>query len=463
MNHSQAPLGETAVVIGASMGGLLAARVLADFFQQVIVIERDGLPSTAVARKGVPQGQHAHALLGRGREILEHFFPGLTKGLLAQGAVQGQGRFHSNGGVFCQAPNAPQGLFVSRPCLELAVRGRVQALPNVQIRDNCDVLGLLTNEDRGRVTGLCCRQRAEGAGEEQVMADLVVDASGRGSRTPAWLEAMGYAKPEVELVEVGMGYTTRFYRREPDHFNGDVMVNISPTPDNQRACGMMAQEGDRWIVTLAGYFGDHPPTDEAGYLAFARSLAIPDVYNIIHKTTPLTEPVTYKFPSNQRRHYEKMRRFPEGLLVFGDAICSFTPIYGQGMTVAAIEATVLHDCLSRGAANLAARFFQQASKVIDIPWNITVGNDLRLTPNPQFSLPVRFINWYVGKLQIAARHDPELSLAFMKVANLFVPPPSLLHPRLAWRVLIGNLRFARQRQPVTIHPDVQTTPSEQAY
>ncbi len=457
MNHSQTPIGQTAVVIGASMGGLLAARTLADFFQQVVIIERDVLPTTATARKGVPQGQHAHALLGRGREILEGFFPGLTRELLAQGAVQGQGRFHSNGGVFCQSPNAPQGVFVSRPCLELAVRGRVQALPNVQIRDNCDVLGLTTSEDRGRVTALRCRERAEGAGEEVVRADWVVDASGRGSRTPAWLEAMGYAKPEVELVEVGMGYTTRFYRREPDHFNGDVMVNISPTPDNRRACGLMAQEGDRWIVTLAGYFGDHPPTDEAGYLEFARSLAIPDVHNVIHKTTPLTEPVTHKFPSNQRRHYEKMGRFPEGLLVFGDAICSFTPIYGQGMTVAAIEATVLHSCLSEGKEKLATRFFRQASQVLDIPWNITVGNDLRLTPNPHFPLPVRFINWYVGKLQIAARHDPELSLAFMKVANLFVPPPSLLHPRLAWRVFIGNLRLARQRQAVTIRPETQPT------
>ena len=457
MTSSQTPIGETAVVIGASMGGLLAARVLADFFQQVVIIERDALPTTAESRKGVPQGQHAHALLGRGREILEGFFPGLTRELLAQGAVQGQGRFHSNGGVFCQSPNAPQGVFVSRPCLELAVRGRVQALPNVQMRDNCDVLGLTTSEDRGRVTGLRCWERAEGAGEETVRADWVVDASGRGSRTPAWLEAMGYAKPEVELVEVGMGYTTRFYRREPDHFNGDVMVNISPTPGNRRACGMMAQEGDRWIVTLAGYFGDHPPTDEAGYLEFARSLAIPDVHNVIHKTTPLTEPVTHKFPSNQRRHYEKMRRFPEGLLVFGDALCSFTPIYGQGMTVAAIEATVLHSCLGQGQEMLAARFFRQASQVLDIPWNITVGNDLRLTPNPHFSLPVRFINWYVGKLQVAARHDPELSLAFMKVANLFVPPPSLLRPRLAWRVFIGNLRLARQRQAVTIRPETQPT------
>lgn len=450
MNHPQ-----TALVIGASMGGLLAARVLADFFQQVIIIERDVLPSTAVSRKGVPQGQHAHALLGRGREILEGFFPGLTHELLGQGAVQGYGRFHSNGGVFCQAPDAPKGIFLSRPCLELAVRGRVQALPNVHIRDNCDVLDLITTADHSRVTGVRLRPRQAGASEEQIGAEWVVDASGRGSRTPAWIEALGYAKPEVELVEVGMGYTTRFYRREPGHFNGDVMVNISPTPQNQRACGMMAQEGDRWIVTLAGYFGNHPPTDEAGYLEFARSLAIPDVYNVIHQATPLTEPVTFKFPANQRRHYEKLARFPEGLLVLGDAICSFTPIYGQGMTVAAIEATVLRDCLSQGVVDLAARFFRQASQVIDIPWSITVGNDLRLTSNPQFSLPRRFINWYVGKLQVAARHDPELSLAFMKVANLFLPPPSLLRPRLAWRVLRGNLRLARQRQDATIQTNVQ--------
>jgi hypothetical protein len=303
------------------------------------------------------------------------------------------------------------------------------------------VLGWTADETASRVTGVRLIRRQAGSAAEIMGADLVVDASGRGSRTPAWLESLGYTPPEVEVVEVGMGYASRFYRRQPEDFNGNLVINIAPTPANKRACGMLAQEGDRWIVTLAGYFGDYPPTDEQGYLEFARRLPTPDVYNFIRTATPLSEPVAFKFPSNQRRRYEKLARFPAGLLVIGDAICSFTPIYGQGMTVAAMEAVALRDCLAAGTEGLATRYFRQVSQVVDIPWSITVGNDLNLSEGAA-SRPrmARLISWYMSKLLIAARRDPMVTLAFMRVANLFAAPASLLHPRVALRVLRGNLR-----------------------
>lgn len=430
-----------AIVIGGSIAGLLAARVLADHFAEVIVLERDALPTTAAPRKGVPQGQHAHALLGQGRVIMEELFPGLVEQLVSQGAARGHGRHFSGGGYLCAVPNLPPGLFVSRPCLETAVRAQVLARPNVRIVQQCDVLGWSADETASRVTGVRLIRRQAGSAAEIMGADLVVDASGRGSRTPAWLESLGYAPPEVEVVEVGMGYASRFYRRQPGDFNGNLVINIAPTPANKRACGMLAQEGDRWIVTLAGYFGDHPPTDEQGYLEFARRLPTPDVYNFIRTATPLSEPVAFKFPSNQRRRYEKLARFPAGLLVIGDAICSFTPIYGQGMTVAAMEAMALRDCLGAGTEGLATRYFRQVSRVVDIPWSITVGNDLNLSEGaavrPRMA---RLISWYMSKLLIAARRDPVVTLAFMRVANLFAAPTSLLHPRVALRVLRGNLR-----------------------
>lgn len=430
------------IVIGGSMAGLLAARVLSDFFPRVTVLERDSLPTDPIARKGVPQGRHAHALLGKGRAILETFFPGLGDALIAQGAASGSGRFFSGGGYFVKNEAIPPALYVSRPCLEREVRQRVVALPNVEIIDGCDVLGLLGGATQDRVTGVRILRRQPGAAEELLAAALTIDASGRGSRIGAWLEGMGYPQPEVELVEVGMGYASRFYPRRPGDLDGDLMVNVSPTPDNKRACGMLAQEGDRWIVTLAGYFGDYPPTDDAGYLDFARRLPTQDVYNLISSRQPLTEAVAFKFPANQRRRFERLERFPAGLLVIGDALCSFTPIYGQGMSVAAMETVVLRDALAeKGLADdLFAAYFRQVAHIIDTPWQITVGNDMRLSPGPDRRPRfLRFLHWYLGKLQIGARTDPALTYAFQRVGNLFDPPPSLLKPTVVWRVIRATL------------------------
>jgi 2-polyprenyl-6-methoxyphenol hydroxylase-like FAD-dependent oxidoreductase len=428
----------TAIVIGGSIAGLLTARILTDYFTQVILFERDALPTEAEQRKGVPQGHHAHALLGQGRRIMEQLFPGLTQSLLEQGAPLGHGRFFSGGGYFARHPQAPASLYVSRPCLEAEVRRRVQSLPNVQLIDGCDVLGLVASADHRRITGVQFVRRQTNAVVEALPASLVVDASGRGSRTPAWLEALGYPKPAVDLVEVGMGYASRLYERKPEHLDGDLLINIAPTPENRRACGLLAQEGDRWLVTLAGYFGDHPPIDDAGFLEFAHKLPTPDVFDLIRCATPLTDAVAFKFPANQRRRYEHLTDFPKGLLVIGDALCSFTPIYGQGMSVAAMEALVLQECLEQGHSDLAQCFFQRASKVIDIAWSLTVGNDQRLS-GIKLPLSKRLLNGYIGKLQVVARRNPEVALAFLKVGNLFTTPPSLLHPRIAFRVLGGSL------------------------
>lgn len=429
----------TAIVIGGSIAGLLTARMLAERFDHVTILERDHLPETVENRKGAPQGRHAHALLGRGHQIMEQLYPGLTEALVAQGAALGNGRFYSGGGYFARPQRAAHKLYVSRPCLELAIRSRTLEIANISLIDNCDVLGLTATEDNARITGVRMIRRRPGSAAETLEAALVIDASGRGSRTPVWLESLGYARPPVEIVEVDMGYASRLYERTPEHLDGDLMVNLAPTPDLPIACGMLAQEGNRWLVTLAGYFGNYPPLEEAGFLEFARQLPTQDVYNVISTARPLSEPVAFRFPSNQRRRYEKLEAVPEGLLVIGDALCSFTPIYGQGMSIAAMEVEVLQHCLQEGGVGLAKRFYKQVAKVIDIPWALTVGNDQRLLKTPQ-PLPKRILGWYIARFQVAARRDPELALAFQKVGNLFAAPTSLLHPRLVWRVFKGTLR-----------------------
>ena len=441
-------VGQHAVVIGASLGGLLAARALADYYDQVTVLERDTFPPAGEQRKGVPQGRHAHGLLARGRDILEDFFPGVTQQAIDQGAVSGdiieRARWFNEGAYHCQFSSGLQSLLLSRPRLEAQVRARLLALPNVRAIENADVLGVVASDDQTRITGVRLIRREAGSAEEILKADLVIDASGRGSRSPTWLEALGYAKPEEERVRVGVGYTTRLYRHKPEHLQGDTAVVVPAAPQTKRAGVMLVQEGERWIVTLAGYFGDHAPTDEQGFLEFARSLPTADIYEVIKDAEPLSDLVPAKFPASQRRHYERLTRFPDGFLVFGDAICSFNPIYAQGMTVAALEAVALQECLAEGTDRLAQRFFRRASKVVDIPWSIAVGNDLRF---PEVAGPrspmVRFINWYMSKLHVAARHDPVVALAFQKVANLMAPPPSVLHPAVALRVLRGNLRAGR--------------------
>lgn len=440
-------IGEHAIVIGASMGGLLAARALADSYGKVTVLERDAFPAADVPRKGVPQGRHAHGLLSRGRSVIEGFFPGWTDEVVASGGVRGDivndVVWMGHGVELKTAPSDMVGLLAARPVLEGHVRRRLLALPNVRALEHCSVQGLVADEQGSTIRGV--RIKTGGAAEETIAADLVVDASGRGSSSPSWLESLGYARPEEEKIEIGIGYTTRVYRRRPADLGGKLAIVVAGSGPNWRNGTILFQAEDRWIVSIGGYIGDHAPDDQQMFAAYAGSLPTSDIHDIVAHAEPLTDFVSHRYPSNLRRRYERLARFPKGYLVFGDAVCSFNPVYGQGMTVAAQEASLLQACLRDGDADLARRFFKAASTAIDTPWDIAVGNDLR---HPQVKGPhspkVRFINWYVGKLHMAARRDSVLATAFLKVANLETPPTQLLHPAVIMRVLWGNLNwFAR--------------------
>jgi 2-polyprenyl-6-methoxyphenol hydroxylase-like FAD-dependent oxidoreductase len=445
--------GEHAVVIGASMGGLLAARALADVFPLVTVLERDGFPDSDIPRKGVPQGHHAHGLLSRGRCVIEDFFPGWTEGVVEAGGIRvdvvRDVAWFGHGVALKQTPSDLEGLLASRPMLEGHVRRRLLALPGVRAIQNCTALGLVASDDRSAITGV--RVRLGSGKEHTVFADLVVDASGRGSLTPAWLEALGYARPEEERIEVGIGYTTRLYRRHAGELGGKVAVVVAGNEPNWRNGAILFQSEDCWIVSIGGYFGDHAPDDAQMFAAYAGSFPTPEIRDIVAHATPLGDFVTYRYPANVRRRYERLARFPKNLLVFGDAVSCFNPIYGQGMTVAAQEAIALRDTLREAGTGLARRFFDAAAGIVDVPWDIAVGNDLR---HPRVNGPrpakVRFINWYLGKLYKAAQYDGSLATAFLRVANLEAPPETLLDPAIVARVARGNLRrHARGAEHVT--------------
>jgi 2-polyprenyl-6-methoxyphenol hydroxylase-like FAD-dependent oxidoreductase len=422
------------VVIGASIAGLLAARVLSEFYEQVTIFERDQLPDVGEGRKAVPQGRHPHALLGSGRRAIEGLLPGFSDELVAAGglcATAREVRVVVAGHELSREADGADVLLASRPLIEGLVRRRVHALANVTVWESRDVLELLASPDDGRVTGVRVRSRRGERVEQQVHADLVVAASGRAARLPAWLEGLGYPRPDEERLPIDVMYASRLVRLRPGAF-ADKVVLIGARPGLPRGLFLVAQENQQWLVTPSGYSTEHhPPTDEDGYLEFIGTLAPPDVLAAIRDAEPLGDIVTHGFPANQRRRYEHLKRFPDGLLVIGDAISNFNPLYGQGMSVAALEAIALRRCLERGERRLARRFFRSAAKIVDQAWELAVGGDLGLPEvEGNRSLMLHLSNAYLERLLRVAEHDPVVATAFNDVCDLLSPPTAVMRPQI---------------------------------
>ena len=453
----------TAIVIGGSMAGLLAARVLSNHFDQVTLVERDPVHDQPESRKGQPQTVHSHLLLLGGLHSLNNFFPGIEEALIQGGAVYGapdKGLWHHHGGYFVRFKSELRVVISSRPFLEWHVRQRLLARPNVTLLSECAVEKLETTPDKSKVIGVTYLLRDGSNQKEMLSADLIVDATGRGSRTPQWLSALGHEAPPEEKVIVKVGYATRQYRYRPGEMAGFESIFITFTPPHDTRGGLILHiENDRWLLTLGGIHSDYPPDDEAGFNAFARSLVTSDVYDFMSQAEPLTEIITYKFPANLRRRYEKLKRFPAGYLVLGDAIASFDPVYGQGMTSAALQAEALDKLLTeqRDDADLWRPYFQRLAKVVDVPWQMAIGEDFRF-PQTEGKRPPRtdLVNAYMTRLFRAAHHDPVVCEQFYRVTGLVAPPNSLFHPRILWRVLRGG-----KQSPPPISSKSTTQPIKQ--
>ncbi|MFY1699798.1 FAD-dependent oxidoreductase [Solwaraspora sp. WMMA2101] len=431
-------VGDRAVVLGGSIAGCLAARVLAPAYREVTVIDRDQLTERDDPRRAVPQGHHIHALLARGQRILEELFPGLTDELVGIGVPVGDFgtslSWYFNGEMIRKTETGLICVAAGRPLLEARIRQRVKDLGNVTFRDRCDVMHLATTTDRRRVTGVHLR---DPDGQAEVLdADLLVDATGRGSRTHRWLVELGYPQVAEEKVKMDLTYTTCHYRPPLpfDPIGEQIAIIPVATPQMPRGA-IFARLPDRYSISLTGLLGDRPPTDRDGLLAYVRSLPVPEIYRALRDAEPMSEPKSFHFPASVRRRYERMDSFPEGLLMLGDAVCTFNPVYGQGMTAAALQAQILGRHLQQGAP-AADGYFRDVARAIDAPWDMSAGPDLGFAGvQGRRTLKVRIGNSYVPRLQAAAVHDPALSGAFLRAAGLVDPLSALMRPNIVRRVL----------------------------
>jgi 2-polyprenyl-6-methoxyphenol hydroxylase-like FAD-dependent oxidoreductase len=448
-------LGEHAVVLGAGMAGLLAARVLSEFYDSVSVIERDRLPDYPCHRRGIPQGRHVHNFYSRGLQVLGELFPGLLEDLARAGAVvvdDGElsnfyvrfGRYEMKRSGRFADPAALSLHMASRPFVEFHLRRRVKALPNVTFLDGHDVVELVTTADI--VNGVRIIRRYNGFLTE-LDADLVVDAMGRSARTPAFLENLGYERPTENRSVARYKYASQ-QLSIPEGSITQRLVTFNPGGGKPGGL-LLACEHDTWTLAI-GQPTDagEPPTDFAAMLALVEPSLPPAIVEGLRRAHPIGEAVTYHHSAAIWRRYDQMSRFPSSLLVLGDALCSFDPTYGQGMTIAALEALTLRDCLRVGDAQLAQRFFRASAHYIGQTWAANQARSRVTSPtHDRNSMRERLQGWMSRAALNASTRDVVLTERFFRVSNFVDPPSRLQDPALIPRIVWGNLRarFARKR------------------
>jgi 2-polyprenyl-6-methoxyphenol hydroxylase-like FAD-dependent oxidoreductase len=449
-----------AIIIGGSLAGLLASRVLAKHFDRVSIVEGDFFPEKPAPRPGIPQSRHPHVLLNRGKIILEEFFPGLEKELVAAGAPSVDPRsmawFSPAGWAPQSSPDLNDVIMFSRDLLDWQIRRRLAENTNVHFLEGGKVTGLLANASRAKVAGVSVRFRdphnPANIHAENLYADLVVDASGKVSKTPQWLKSLGYQPPQETTIKAFVGYASRIYEGSGKLSDTAPVVVATAPPFRTRGGGIFPIEGNRWEVILFGGDRDYPPADEAGFLEFARTLPTPAIYDAIKDAEAITPVYSYRGTENRLRHYERLRRYPENLIIMGHAVCAFNPIYGQGMTVAALDAQMLDKCLQKhrerypegDLTGFARQFQQKLAKLHTLPWTFAISQDCRYpgSKGAKLNLATRLTIDYMDLVLKVLVRDAKVCQAFLEVAHMIESPAVLFHPSIAVKA-IGQLVTVR--------------------
>jgi len=435
-------VGERAIVVGGGLAGLSAARALSDRFGQVVILDRDELPDGATPRAGVPQGKHPHGLLGGGLKALEQLLPGFGNELGRAGAVPINGGFDMLYEIPGQDP-WPRIKFgcptyaMSRPLIELTLRRQVERLTNVKVQGGCRVLNVIGESNTGPATGIY--YRTPDGNVETLQSDLVIDASGNGSLTLEFLKASGRRAPEETCIGVNMRYASALFDHADIRDDYKFAYTLPNAPEESRGGLIAPAENGSYQVALIGRGEDIPPISESEFRRYARELWTPTIYNAIKNATRLTEIRPYSFTESRWRHFAQVSDFPRGLLPIGDAICRFNPVHGQGMSVAAREASLLFDLLGRFNSDLlstlAHDFLTKAEDLIADPWAMSAIPDF-IYPETTGVRPKNLeerLNFQKGLGRLAARDTAVFEL-IIDVRNLLKPLSELDNPWITNRI-----------------------------
>ena len=439
-----------AIVLGASMAGLMAARVLSDHADEVLVIERDASEESTLPRPGVPQGSQVHALLPAGHMQLDRWFPGFTAEATAAGATNPDPeaiRNYVNGVLRPLPPRDSLGISLvsTRPFLESLVRRRTLAIGNIRLvhgrADGIDFTGDRVSAVRYQPTG--ADQPADAPVSTET-ADLVVDATGRSSRLSDWLGAAGWPQPPMRRMPIKLNYASALFKQDPKI--SDIGISIAQNQPGSgqppRQGGVLAVEGDRWLVLVAGYADDRPTRDLEDFRKRCRDDFPPAFGQIADHGELLGEVMTYHQADSRRRDYDQLERIPAGLIVAGDAVASFNPVYGQGMTSATLHASCLSAYLRSGPAldQPARAYFDEVRVVVDAAWQVSTFADLEL-PHVDGPYPrgYRLVKWISGLVFQAAAGDPHVNIQFNRVTTMLDHPTALARPQTLLRALRWKL------------------------
>ncbi|MEU0738757.1 FAD-dependent monooxygenase [Streptomyces sp. NPDC006134] len=431
--------------MGGSLAGLLAAHVLAGYADRVTVVERDRFPDGTAPRPGVPQGRHPHVLLQGGQTALESLLPGFLAELRAAGAprvgMPADMVLWQDGRWLRRVPSTTHFYTGSRAQLEELVRRRVLANPVVGVAEGAEAVGLLG--DASRVRGVLLRDRSGDAGAEPrpLEADLVVDATGAGTKAPQWLAAIGAETPREETIDTGLAYASRVYRGRKGVLDGETLgYYVYPCPDQVHGGGALPLEDGTHLVIVSGLRGDEPPTDDDAFVTYAKRLPHPLLHRWLDEAEPLSPAFGYRRTANVRRRYDLPGRSPAGFLATGDALCTFNPIYGQGMAVAAMSAVALRDALADPRRTPTTRRVQRALLAASRQaWDISAGADRKMPGAVGTALtggPAdRVAGWYLRRVQERSPGDPVVGRAFRAVLTLSAPDTALFAPPVVRAVL----------------------------